>query len=39
VHGMPETGGLALEAPLLALATVLLGITGLAYVRKVVRGP
>jgi alkaline phosphatase len=39
VHGMPETGGLALETPLLALATVLLGITGIAYVRKVVRGP
>jgi alkaline phosphatase len=39
VHGMPETGGLALEAPLLALATLLLGVAGIAYVRKVVRGP
>ena len=39
VRGMPETGGLALEAPLLALATLLLGVAGIAYVRKVVRGP
>jgi hypothetical protein len=39
VHAMPETGGLALNAPLLALAMVLLGITGIAYVSKVVRRP
>jgi alkaline phosphatase len=39
VHGMPETGGLGLEAPLLALAALLAGVAGIAYVRRVVRGP
>jgi alkaline phosphatase len=39
VHQMPETGGLTLEAPLLALATLLVGVAAVAYVRKVVRGP
>jgi hypothetical protein len=36
---MPETGGLALEASLLALATLFVGVAGIAYVRRVVRGP
>jgi hypothetical protein len=36
---MPETGGLALEVPLLALAALLVGVVGFAYVRKVVREP
>ena len=36
---MPETGGLALEASLLALAARFVGVAGIAYVRKVVRGP
>src|SRR3712207_3092334 len=36
---MPETGGLALEGSLLALATLLAGVAGFAYVRRVVRGP
>jgi hypothetical protein len=39
VHGMPETGGLALEAPLLALAALVAGVAGIAYVRRVVREP
>jgi hypothetical protein len=36
---MPETGGLALEASVLALAALIVGVAGLAYVRRVVRGP
>jgi alkaline phosphatase len=36
---MPETGGLALEASLLALAALFVGLAGIAYVRRVVRGP
>jgi alkaline phosphatase len=36
---MPETGGLALEASLLALAALIVGVAGFAYVRRVVRGP
>jgi alkaline phosphatase len=36
---MPETGGLALEGSLLALAALLAGVAGFAYVRRVVRGP
>jgi alkaline phosphatase len=36
---MPETGGLALEASLLALAALFVGVAGIAYVRRVVRGP
>ena len=36
---MPETGGLALGAPLLALAALFVGIGGFAYVRRVVREP
>ncbi len=36
---MPETGGLTLEASLLALAALFLGVAGFAYVRRVVRGP
>jgi alkaline phosphatase len=39
VHGMPETGGMTLEDLLLALATLLGGVAGIAYLRKVVRGP
>jgi len=39
VHQMPDTGGLTLGAPLLALATLLVGVAGIAYVRRVVRGP
>jgi alkaline phosphatase len=36
---MPETGGLALEASLLALAALIVGVAGFAYVRRVVSGP
>jgi hypothetical protein len=36
---MPETGGLALDASLLALAALIVGVAGIAYVRRVVRGP
>jgi hypothetical protein len=36
---MPETGGMTLEVLLLALATLLGGVAGIAYLRKVVRGP
>jgi hypothetical protein len=36
---MPETGGLTLETSLLALAALLVGVAGIAYVRKVARGP
>ena len=36
---MPETGGLVLEASLLALAALIAGVAGFAYVRRVVRGP
>jgi hypothetical protein len=37
---MPETGGSALENPLLALAASIVGIAGFAaYVRRVVRDP
>jgi alkaline phosphatase len=36
---VPKTGGLAFEAPLLALAALFVGVAGFAYVRKVVREP
>jgi alkaline phosphatase len=36
---MPQTGGSALGAPLLALAALFVGIAGFAYVRRVVRKP
>ena len=36
---MPETGGLAFEAPLLALAALFVGLAGFACVRMVVRQP
>jgi hypothetical protein len=36
---MPETGGLVLEASLLALAALIAGLAGFAYVGRVVRGP
>ena len=36
---MPETGGLALETSLLALAALIVGVAGFAYVRRVVSGP
>jgi hypothetical protein len=36
---MPETGGLALETSLLALAVLIVGVAGFAYVRRVVSGP
>jgi alkaline phosphatase len=36
---MPETGGLVLEASLLALAALIAGVAGFAYLGRVVRGP
>jgi len=36
---MPETGGLALEASLLALAALIVGVERIVYVRSVVSGP
>jgi alkaline phosphatase len=36
---VPETGGLVLGAPLLALAALVVGVAGFAYVRRVVREP
>ena len=36
---VPDTGGLAFGAPLLALAALLVGAAGFAYVRRVVREP
>jgi CRISPR/Cas system-associated protein Csm6 len=36
---MPETGGLALEASLLALAALIVGVERIVYVRRVVSGP
>ena len=36
---VPETGGLVLGAPLLALAALFVGAAGFAYVRRVVREP
>ena len=36
---VPETGGVALDAPLLALAALVVALAGFAYVRRVVREP
>jgi alkaline phosphatase len=36
-QNMPGTGGLAISRPLLALAALLVGVAGIAYVRRVVR--
>jgi hypothetical protein len=36
---VPDTGGLTLDAPLLALAALFAGVAGFAYVRRVVREP
>ncbi len=36
-QNMPDTGGLAVGGPLLALATLFVGVAGIAYVLRVVR--
>ena len=36
---IPETGGLALEASLLALTALIVGLAGIAFVLRVVREP
>lgn len=36
-QNMPDTGGLAVGGPLLALAALFVGVAGIAYVRRVVR--
>jgi hypothetical protein len=36
---VPDTGGLAFGAPLLALAVLTVGVASFAYVRRIVREP